>query len=92
MIYNLLKSKGFDKELTIDNIITWLATKNIYLDLQHLWEDNEDKVVGYTATIYIPPYKNYIREQSKLSFLDAIITVLYRIYPSIPKIKKDLSC
>jgi hypothetical protein len=71
--FNILQSKGYTGSADLFEIIHWLESKNIYLDLISCWDgDNLDIFTGYTITFWFPPHKGLFKTPLLNSYEDCL--------------------
>lgn len=70
---NILQSKGYTGSADLFEIIHWLESKNIYLDLTSCWdEDDLDIFAGYQITFWFPPHKGLFKTPLLNSYEDCL--------------------
>lgn len=72
-IFNILQSKGYTGSSDLFEIIHWLESKNIYLDLTSCWDGDElDIFAGYKITFWFPPHKGLFKTPLLNSYEDCL--------------------
>lgn len=70
---NILQSKGYTGSVDLFEIIHWLESKNIYLDLTSCWDgDDLDIFAGYKITFWFPPHKGLFKTPLLNSYEDCL--------------------
>ena len=71
--FNILQSKGYTGSSDLFEIIHWLESKNIYLDLISCWDgDNLDIFAGYQITFWFPPHTGLFKTPLLSSYEDCL--------------------
>lgn len=76
---NLLRSKGYEGEDSLEPIIDWLLDKGIHPQFDPVWEDDGEELLGYRVTLWIPPYKSIFASPTFASYRDALTSLLYNV-------------
>ena len=79
-MYNLLRSKGFAEEDSLDKAIDWLNSKGIYVDLLTMFDPDNNEFVGYSAQIMFSSGSNLQSEEVFYTKEDALTNLLYAIH------------
>lgn len=76
----LLKQKGYTGTTNTSEIIDWLTTKDILVDIIHaINEDDNYKFTGYYCRCKIPPYEATKLTELYKSGEDALEVLIYNI-------------
>lgn len=71
--FNILQSKGYTGSTDLFEIIHWLESKNIYLDLTSCWDgDDLDIFAGYKITFWFSPHKGLFTTPLLNSYEDCL--------------------
>lgn len=84
-MYKLLKSKGYQGQDNIEDIISWLNKNEIYVDFYTIWNENSSKVTGYKVVVYIKPYASGYSSPISMSYRNALEVALYKLIDYLPK-------
>ena len=77
---NLLKSKGYEGQDNLEEILQWLETKNIYMGLMPSFDEESEELLGY-ETVYCLKSEPYIKVHSfpHTNYKDALTHTLYQL-------------
>jgi hypothetical protein len=75
----LLRSKGYEGEDSLEPIMNWLEDKGIIIQLDPVWEEDEEELLGYRAMAWINPYSSTFASPTMCSYRDALTSLLYNI-------------
>lgn len=83
-ICKLMELKGYKGSENIFELQDWLSKeKKIFIDTQLRWKEDEELPVGYSARIWLPPYKCCFVTTTMSTPQDAIEVALVRMFDYI---------
>lgn len=75
----LLKSKGYNGEDSLEPIVNWLISKQIFPQFELVPNENGDDVLGYKVIIRMFSCKSKFISSVFKSYRDALTSVVYNI-------------
>lgn len=77
---DLLKSKGYEGQDNLEEILQWLETKDIYLGLSPAFDGDSFELIGYQVTYCFGSNPEVqIESQIHTTYRDALTSMLYQL-------------
>lgn len=77
-MYELLKTKGYNGNNNIQDVVKWLLNKGIHVDFVTTWKkEKDDEISGKMVQFHFPPYSKVRNSEVMYSYEDAFEQLIY---------------
>lgn len=83
----LLKPKGYKGSNDLSEIINWLHSYGIFIEVGVRWNEDGTLMQGYFGKLWLPPYENMWISPSYITFSQAVDTVISKALAFLPDSK-----
>ena len=83
----ILKFKGYKGPNNLSDIINWLHSYGIFIEVGVRWNQDGTLMQGYFGKVWLPPYENMWIGPPCITFSAAIDTVISKVLDFLPDSK-----
>lgn len=77
-MYEILKTKGYNGNNNIQDVVKWLLDKGIQVDFVTTWKkEKDDEISGKMVQFHFPPYSKIRNSEVMCSYEDAFEQLIY---------------